>query len=173
MPGRRLLTSALHRFGVLAASVAIGVLHAALRAFTVRLTREGGPHRMTWAIHVVGPCEPSFQFFSWSFQHFLDGMLGSDGAGEMDDGARRAGTVRQPHAGVMRRVPIVVHRLSPTGGRRVTLQRRIVGIAYDDESLVLLLQRAGIPDADLLLDDSAWLEWRDSGPHRWTPSGNT
>lgn len=69
----------------------------------------------------------------------------------------------------MGRAPIVVHRLSPTGGRRVTLRRRIVGMAYDDAGLVLLLQRSGIPDAALLLDDPTWIEWRGSGPHQWHP----
>ncbi|MGQ4517179.1 hypothetical protein [Streptomyces sp. DW26H14] len=68
--------------------------------------------------------------------------------------------------------PIVVHALSPTGGRRVTLRRRllgshILGIAYDDRSLVLLLQRAGIPDAALLLDDPSWVEWRAGRAHQW------
>jgi hypothetical protein len=68
----------------------------------------------------------------------------------------------------MPRAPIVVHRLSPTGGRRVTMRRRILGIAYDDPSLVLLLQRAGIPDAFLLLDDPTWVEWRHGRAHEWS-----
>ncbi|MCF3962309.1 hypothetical protein [Streptomyces fuscigenes] len=64
-------------------------------------------------------------------------------------------------------VPIVVHRPSPTGGRRVTLRSRILGLAHDDPELVLLLQRAGIPDASLLLDDPSWVEWRGAAAHDW------
>ncbi|GAA3718064.1 hypothetical protein [Streptomyces tremellae] len=72
----------------------------------------------------------------------------------------------------MSRAAIVVHRPSPTGGRRVTLRRqllgsRILGIAYDDEDLVQLLQRPGIPDAEWLLDDPSWVEWRGGRAHDW------
>jgi hypothetical protein len=67
----------------------------------------------------------------------------------------------------MPRAPIVVHRLSRTGGRRVTLRSRILGLAHDDPSLILLLQRAGIPDASLLLDDPTWVEWRGGRAHEW------
>jgi hypothetical protein len=63
--------------------------------------------------------------------------------------------------------PIVVHRPSRSGGRRITVQRRILGIAYNDEDLVVLLQRAAVPDADLLLDDPEWVEWRGGEAHRW------
>lgn len=49
------------------------------------------------------------------------------------------------------RPPIVVHRPSPTGGRRVTVRGRIVGLAHSDP--------------DLLLDDPTWVEWRGGRAH--------
>ncbi|MFD5786843.1 hypothetical protein ACFWH1_09435 [Streptomyces sp. NPDC127037] len=53
--------------------------------------------------------------------------------------------------------PIVIHRPSATGGRRVTIRGQIVGLAHDDADVVELLRRAGLPDAEQLLDD--WHGW--------------
>lgn len=63
--------------------------------------------------------------------------------------------------------PIVVHRPSATGGRRVTVRGEILGLAYDDEDLLEFLRRAGLPDAVLMLDDPAWVEWRGGRAHQW------
>ena len=41
--------------------------------------------------------------------------------------------------------PIVIHRPSPTGGRRVTIRGQIVGLAYEDQDVVEFLRRAGLP----------------------------
>ncbi|WP_329453824.1 hypothetical protein [Streptomyces sp. NBC_01497] len=70
-------------------------------------------------------------------------------------------------------VPIVVHRLSGTGGRRVVVRGEIVGLAHSDHDLDVFLERVGLPDADLsgLLDDPRWVEWRGDPPHEWD-SGN-
>lgn len=66
-------------------------------------------------------------------------------------------------------VPIVVHRPSLTGGRRVTVHRHgrdeILGTAYSDHDLVVFLERAGIADPDDLLDQPQWVEWRDGPAH--------
>ncbi|WP_329457511.1 hypothetical protein [Streptomyces sp. NBC_01497] len=64
--------------------------------------------------------------------------------------------------------PIVVHRVS-TGGRGVTVRGEIVGLAHSDRDLALLLDHAGLPDADStgLLDDPDWIEWRGERAHEW------
>ncbi|WP_405782930.1 hypothetical protein [Streptomyces sp. NBC_00859] len=63
--------------------------------------------------------------------------------------------------------PIVVHPPSPTGGRRVTIQGEIAGLAHDDEDVVEFLRRAGLLDADTLLDDEAWVKWRGARAHHY------
>ena len=63
--------------------------------------------------------------------------------------------------------PIVIHRPSPTGGRRVTIHGQIAGLAYDDHDVIEFLRRAGLPDADDLLDQSTWVEWRGGRAHHY------
>ncbi|MEE1813606.1 hypothetical protein PUR59_00935 [Streptomyces sp. SP18ES09] len=63
--------------------------------------------------------------------------------------------------------PIVVHRPSPSGGRRVTASGEILGLAYDDHDLVEFLRRAGLPDAERILDDPQWVEWRGGRAHHY------
>lgn len=71
----------------------------------------------------------------------------------------------------MAAAPIVVHRLSATGGRRVTVRRiggdEILGLAYSDLDLIVFLEQAGILDPEPLLDDPAWVEWRGGRAHQW------
>ncbi|MFF1357819.1 hypothetical protein [Streptomyces sp. NPDC058297] len=64
-------------------------------------------------------------------------------------------------------VPIVTHRPSPTGGRRGTAHGRILGLAHSDTDIVEFLRRAGLPDAETLLDDPAWVKWRGGRAHRY------
>ncbi|MDH2390136.1 MULTISPECIES: hypothetical protein [Streptomyces] len=61
--------------------------------------------------------------------------------------------------------PIVVHPPSPGGGRRVTVRGETVGVARSDKDLVEFLRRAGLEDADMILDDPHLIEWRGAGPH--------
>ncbi|MES9553868.1 hypothetical protein ACIODX_25395 [Streptomyces sp. NPDC088190] len=63
--------------------------------------------------------------------------------------------------------PIVIHRPSATGGRRVTVRGQIAGLAHDDADVVEFLRRAGLPDAEQLLDDPAWVQWRGGRAHRY------
>ncbi|MCX4512360.1 MULTISPECIES: hypothetical protein [unclassified Streptomyces] len=63
--------------------------------------------------------------------------------------------------------PIVVHRPSPSGGRRVTVRGEILGLAHDDREVIEFLRRAGLPDAWDLLDDPNWVEWRGGHAHQW------
>ncbi|MCM2388750.1 hypothetical protein [Streptomyces albipurpureus] len=72
----------------------------------------------------------------------------------------------------MESAPIVVHRPSLSGGRRVSMHRHgrdeILGLAFSDHDLVVFLEAAGITDPDLIMDDPAWVEWRGAGAHHWT-----
>ncbi|MFI8433772.1 hypothetical protein ACIGJO_08475 [Streptomyces sp. NPDC079020] len=67
----------------------------------------------------------------------------------------------------MRTAPIIVHRPSPSGGRRVTVRGQILGLAFSDHDLTVFLADAGLLDPDLLLDDPRWVEWRGGRAHKW------
>ncbi|MFD7533527.1 hypothetical protein ACFV8E_38980 [Streptomyces sp. NPDC059849] len=64
----------------------------------------------------------------------------------------------------MTSAPITVHQHSSTGGRRVTAHAHghdeFLGTAFSDHDLVVFLEAAGIPDADTVLDDPRFIEWR-------------
>ncbi|MFF4846231.1 hypothetical protein [Streptomyces collinus] len=63
----------------------------------------------------------------------------------------------------------VVHAASRVGGRRVTVRDcgwdRVLGTAFSDHDLVVILEGAGVADAEAAVDDPAWVEWRDGRPH--------
>ncbi|MEB3961539.1 hypothetical protein OKJ48_14970 [Streptomyces kunmingensis] len=63
--------------------------------------------------------------------------------------------------------PIVVHRSLGTGGRRVTARGRILGLAHCDADVTELLRRAELPDAEMLLDDRSFMEWRGGRAHHY------
>ncbi|MFJ9037442.1 hypothetical protein ACIRF8_12745 [Streptomyces sp. NPDC102406] len=67
----------------------------------------------------------------------------------------------------MASAPIAVHPPSPTGGRRVTARNQILGLAHSDRDVVEFLRRAGLPDAEQLLDDPAWVTWRGGHAHHY------
>ena len=48
-------------------------------------------------------------------------------------------------------------------GRNDTL-----GTAYSDHDLVVFLEAAGLEDADGILGDDQWVEWRGSRAHQWS-----
>ncbi|GAA3480656.1 hypothetical protein [Streptomyces yanii] len=66
-----------------------------------------------------------------------------------------------------RDAPIVVHRTAGAGGRRVTIRARTAGLARSDADVVEFLRRAGLPDADDVLDDPRWVEWQGGRPHEY------
>ncbi|WSY67101.1 hypothetical protein OHA61_11665 [Streptomyces sp. NBC_00885] len=68
--------------------------------------------------------------------------------------------------------PIVVHRISPPGGRRVTVRDQIIGLAHADTDLLEFLRRAGLPDAGVLLDDPTWAEWINDRAHEYETPGD-
>lgn len=63
--------------------------------------------------------------------------------------------------------PIVVHPPSGTGGRRVTVRGEILGLAHSDRDVIEFLRRVGLPDAEMLLDDPAWVRWRGGDAHHY------
>ncbi|MFC9502706.1 hypothetical protein [Streptomyces sp. NPDC057002] len=69
----------------------------------------------------------------------------------------------------MTSAPIVVHRPSPSGGRRVTVHSsgrdEILGTAYSDHDLVVFLEGAGITAPEAILDDPQRVEWRGGPSH--------
>ncbi|MGV9761675.1 hypothetical protein ACWDUC_38555 [Streptomyces tricolor] len=72
----------------------------------------------------------------------------------------------------MSSAPIVVHRLSSSGGRRVTVhshgQDEILGTAYSDHDLVVFLEGAGVDDPEAIWDDPRWVEWRGGPAHEFS-----
>ncbi|WP_455355423.1 hypothetical protein [Streptomyces sp. SYSU K217416] len=69
----------------------------------------------------------------------------------------------------MTNAPVVVHRPSPSGGRKVTLRRDghevFLGTAHSVHDLVVFLQNAGIAEPADLLDWPESVEWRDGAAH--------
>ncbi|MFF3643407.1 hypothetical protein [Streptomyces sp. NPDC002564] len=63
--------------------------------------------------------------------------------------------------------PIVVHPPSRTGGRRVVARGHILGLAHSDADVIEFLRRAGLDDAEQLLDDPAWVTWRGGRAHHY------
>ncbi len=72
----------------------------------------------------------------------------------------------------MEHAPILVHRISPTGGRRVAIRIHgidtVLGIAHSDRDLIEFLRRIDIPDPDeLVLGDSEVIAWQGGRPHEY------
>jgi hypothetical protein len=70
----------------------------------------------------------------------------------------------------MDHAPILVHRISPTGGRRVVIRIRgvdtVLGTAYSDRDLIEFLRRIDLPDPDdMVLGDSEAIAWQGGQPH--------
>jgi hypothetical protein len=68
--------------------------------------------------------------------------------------------------------PIVVHRPSLSGGRRVTVHSsgrdEVLGTAYSDHDLVVFLEGAGVAEPEAILDDPQWVEWRGGPAHEFS-----
>ncbi|MFE6840442.1 hypothetical protein ACFVFI_37180 [Streptomyces sp. NPDC057705] len=70
----------------------------------------------------------------------------------------------------MEHAPILVHRISPSGGRRVVIRVRgvdtVLGVAHSDADLIEFLRRIDLPDADdLVRGDSEAIAWQGGRPH--------
>ncbi|MFI5628707.1 hypothetical protein ACIA8E_04820 [Streptomyces sp. NPDC051664] len=62
--------------------------------------------------------------------------------------------------------PVVVHGISLTGLRVVTINDELAGLVADDHELIEVLRRAGI-DAEKCLNDPLWIEWRGGRAHEY------
>ena len=87
----------------------------------------------------------------------------------------RADSPTEPARGTLESVtsaPIVVHRPSDSGGRRVTVhssgREEILGTAFSDHDLVVFLEGAGVAEPDAILDDPQWVEWRGGPAHEFS-----
>ncbi|CAL9361818.1 hypothetical protein SUDANB120_00681 [Streptomyces sp. enrichment culture] len=72
----------------------------------------------------------------------------------------------------MHHAPILVHGISPAGGRRVSLRAEgrdtVLGLARSDADVIEFLRRAGVPDPDeMVLGDSPLVEWMVDDPHAY------
>lgn len=70
----------------------------------------------------------------------------------------------------MEHAPILVHRISPSGGRRVVIRiagvDTVLGVAYNDADLIEFLRRIDIPEPnDLVHGDSEVIAWQGGQPH--------
>ncbi|MFF3014429.1 hypothetical protein [Streptomyces sp. NPDC057939] len=71
----------------------------------------------------------------------------------------------------MEHAPIVVHRVSASGGRRVSLRtpegEAVLGVAHEDRDVIEFLRRAEVPDPDDLVlgGNRTLLEWQGDPPH--------
>ncbi|MFF3390072.1 hypothetical protein ACFYW1_03880 [Streptomyces sp. NPDC002669] len=62
--------------------------------------------------------------------------------------------------------PIAVHGPTTSAdGRAVTINGSPVGIAHNDQDLIEFLRRAGLYEAENLLDDPAWVDWQEGPAH--------
>ncbi|AWT41233.1 MULTISPECIES: hypothetical protein [Streptomyces] len=65
---------------------------------------------------------------------------------------------------------VIVSPPSPTGGRRVRIDDRILGTAYSLHDLTVFLQNAGLTGWDELdVLESDLIEWHEGGPEVWGP----
>ncbi|MCZ0991686.1 hypothetical protein [Streptomyces diastatochromogenes] len=68
------------------------------------------------------------------------------------------------------RPPVVVLPPAQDGGRRVTIRGEHMGSAYSLFDVLEFLHRAGLPTADMAIDDPELIEWRGGGPYDWPDS---
>lgn len=63
--------------------------------------------------------------------------------------------------------PVIVYPPARSGGRRVTVRGRIVGMARGRGDVSAYLSRAGLAPDDAALDDPTLIEWRGGGVDDW------
>lgn len=67
----------------------------------------------------------------------------------------------------MDHTPIVVHPPASVGGRRVTIQGYVAGIAQTDADVFEFLRQAGVTVHRALLDDEVWVKWLGGRAHEY------
>ncbi|MFF3247401.1 hypothetical protein ACFYWY_27610 [Streptomyces sp. NPDC002870] len=43
----------------------------------------------------------------------------------------------------------------------------ILGLAHSDHDLIVFLEATGVLDAERVIDDPTWVEWRGGRAHEW------
>lgn len=85
-----------------------------------------------------------------------------------DGGQVRCVRTRLTVGTMEKRPPVIVHPVSPTGGRRVTIDGTILGIAYSPADLAQFLRRAGLEPAEMAVDDPERIQWRGGDINTWS-----
>lgn len=49
----------------------------------------------------------------------------------------------------------------------MVVRGEILGLAHSDADVTEFLRRAGLPDTEGLLDDTAWVKWRGGREHHY------
>ncbi|QCW80375.1 hypothetical protein EQG64_33840 [Streptomyces sp. S6] len=66
---------------------------------------------------------------------------------------------------------LAIHRPTTKGVRRVTVhyegRDEILGLAHSDHDVIVFLSEAGLEEADRLLDNPVWVEWRGGRAHHY------
>lgn len=69
-------------------------------------------------------------------------------------------------------LPVVVYQLDESGGRRVRVDREILGLARSLRDVTEFLRRAGMDDvSEGKVAVSKMIDWRGGGPAPWCASG--
>ncbi|NBM17005.1 hypothetical protein GUY61_15520 [Streptomyces sp. GC420] len=61
-----------------------------------------------------------------------------------------------------------MHPPAPLGGRRVTVDGEVIGLAHSLKELTEFLREAGIGLTEEELATSPLIEWRGGGPYEWS-----
>lgn len=65
-------------------------------------------------------------------------------------------------------MPVIVYPPAETGGRRVRMDGKILGLAHSLRDVAEFLRRAGLDDFDEAdVEQSGLIEWRGGGPEVW------
>ncbi|MDX3537114.1 hypothetical protein PV721_22605 [Streptomyces sp. MB09-01] len=77
----------------------------------------------------------------------------------------------------MEHAPILVHRISASGGRRVVIRIRgvdtVLGVAHSDRDLIEFLRRLDVPDPEeIVFGDSPVIAWQGGQAHVYEVEGD-
>ncbi|MEU6340258.1 hypothetical protein ABZ883_04815 [Streptomyces sp. NPDC046977] len=62
---------------------------------------------------------------------------------------------------------VIVMPVSPSGGRQVRVDEKILGVAFNSADLLEFLRRAGLDTDTVDVTDPELVDWREGGPESW------